>query len=133
MFDLAGDGPMLLVDINYKEKQAIIPFPTARLSELLGSVDIEIPPERVYLGGNSVLQIRLLHNGTKEAAALAQLFQKHHSLDLVNRVSKAITGPDSRVSKQIKKHLKEGRYNKIEEILNEANHCIKAKNREPER
>lgn len=136
IFDSAGDGPMLLVDINYQEKHAIIPFPTTRLSELLESLDITIPPERVYLGGNSVLQIRLLHNEMKEAGALARLFQENHSLDLVNAVSKAITGSDSRISKQVREHLKEGRYSKLEEVLKEINLSAKVqkvKHREPER
>lgn len=136
IFDSVGDGPMLLADINYGEKHAIIPFPTTRLSDLLRSVDITIPPERVYLSGNSVFQIRLLHNETKEAAALARLFQGHHSLDLVNEVVKTVSCSDFRISEQIREHLKEGQYHKAEEVLDEAKHCAKAlkvKNREPER
>lgn len=135
-FDLLGDGPMLLADIKYGDQRALIPLPTNRLSQLLRSAGITLPPDEVHLGGSAGIQIRLLHNETKEAGALARLFQEHHCLDLVNEVAKAVNRSDSRSSKQIREHLKEGRYHKVEEVLNEANRYAKAlknQNRESER
>ncbi len=60
--------PMLLATIKHEGNQAIIPFPTNHLSDILDSVGIMVSLEKVHL------------ERTEEARTLAQLFQENHSL-----------------------------------------------------
>ena len=44
-------GYILTATVKHEGNSAIIQFPTKELEDILGSIGISLPPERVYLGG----------------------------------------------------------------------------------
>lgn len=113
-------GYTLTAAVRYGENRAVIQFPTQELADILGSIGITQPPERVYLGGYSNIEVHLQHEENKVAGALVRLFKDDNSLRMVNEVAKAVFHADFRVYDFIEKNLKSDRYKSVEEVLRDA-------------
>ena len=56
----------------------------------MGSIGVTLPPERVYLGGHTDMEVSLQHNGNPMIDAMVHLFSDRNSLRMVNEVTKAV-------------------------------------------
>ena len=113
-------GYTLTATVKYGDSSAVIQFPTQELADVLGSIGITQPPERVYLGGYSDIKVHLQHEDNKVADALVRLFKDDNSLRMVNEVAKAVFHSDFRVYDFIEKNLKGDRYKSVEDVLRDA-------------
>ena len=87
-------GYHLTATVTYGDSSAVIQFPTQELADVLGSIGITQPPEKVYIKGYSDIKVQL-HNGDgKVADALVRLFRDDNSLRMVNEVAKAVFHSD---------------------------------------
>lgn len=98
----------------------IIQFPTNELGDILGSIGITLPPERVYLGGHTDIEVHLQHNGDQMTDAMAHLFRDKNSLRMVNEVAKAVFHADWRVYERVEEKLKTDFYADAENLLRDA-------------
>lgn len=55
-------GYYLTATVTYGDSSAAIQFPTQELADVLGSIGITQPPEKVYIKGYSDIKVQL-HNG----------------------------------------------------------------------
>lgn len=97
---------------------AVIEFPTNELPDILGSIGIREPADRVCIGG--AYDIEITHGFGKMADALNHIFQKGDSLHLVNEVARAVYHADYFVYDAIEDKLKYGQFSSAEQLLGEA-------------
>lgn len=97
---------------------AVIEFPTRELPDILGSIGIREPADKVCLGGQYYIEIT--PGSGKMADALNHIFQKGDSLHLVNEVARAVYHADFRVYDMVEEKLKYGQFPSAEQLLNEA-------------
>ena len=113
-------GYHLTATVKYGDSSAVIQFPTQELADVLGSIGITQPPEKVYIKGYSDIKVQL-HNGEgKVADALVRLFRDDNSLRMVNEVAKAVFHADFRVYEWVEKNLRDDRYKSVEDVLRDA-------------
>ena len=103
--------------VEYDGNSAVIEFPTQELCEIIGSIGITVPPERVYLGGYSDIKVQLKHDGNKAADGLIRLLKDDNSIRMVNEVAKAVFQSDYRVYERVEKNLENDRYQSAEDLL----------------
>lgn len=113
-------GYNLAATVKYGDSSAVIQFPTQELSDVLGSIGITQPPEKVYIRGYSDIEVHLQNSGNKAADALVRLFQDDNSLRMVNEVAKAVFHADYRVYERVEKNLRDGFYKSVEDVLRDA-------------
>lgn len=106
--------------VAYEGNSARIQFPTEELREVLESIGILLPPERVYLGGYTDLTVSLQKGDGPVVDALVCLFGKNNSLRMVNEVAKAVFHADWRVYERVEEQLKKGYYHSAEDVLRDA-------------
>lgn len=111
---------ILVATVKYGDSSAVIQFPTQELPDVLGSIGITQPPERVYIKGYSDIEVHLQHDGNKVADALVRLFKDDNSLRMVNEVAKAVFHSDYRVYERVEKNLRDDRYKSVEDVLCDA-------------
>lgn len=113
-------GYHLTATVTYGDSSAVIQFPTQELADVLGSIGITQPPEKVYIKGYSDIKVQL-HNGDgKVADALVRLFRDDNSLRMVNEVAKAVFHADTHVYEWVEKNLRDDRYKSVEDVLRDA-------------
>lgn len=103
--------------VEYDGNSAVIEFPTQELQEVIESIGITTPPERVYLGGYSDIKVQLKHDGNKIADGLIRLLKDDNSLRMVNEVAKAVFQSDHRVYERVEKNLEKDFYQSAEDLL----------------
>lgn len=113
-------GYFFTATVKYRDSSAVIQFPAQELADVLGSIGITQPPERVYLGGYSDVEVHLQHNENKAADALVRLFKGDNSLRMVNEVAKAVFHSDYRVYERVEKNLRDDCYKSVEDVLRDA-------------
>lgn len=113
-------GYYLTVAVKYKDNCAVIQFPTQELADILGSIGITQPSEKVYIKGYSDIKVQLQNGENKVADALVRLFKDDNSLRMVNEVAKAVFHSDSRVYERVEKNLRDNRYKSVEDVLRDA-------------
>ena len=106
--------------VKYGDSSAVIQFPTPELADVLGSIGITQPPEKVYLKAYSDIEVQLQNGGNKVSDALVRLFRDDNSLRMVNEVAKAVFHADCRVYEWVEKNLRDGRYQSVEDVLRDA-------------
>lgn len=111
---------VLVATVKNGSNIANIPFPTRELSEILGSIGITQPPEKIYLGGYSDIKVHLQQSDNEVSNALLRLFQNDNSLQMVNEVAKAVFHSDWRVYEMVENNLKKGSYKTVESVLRDA-------------
>lgn len=110
----------LVATVKHEDNMAVIQFPTSELGEILGSIGVTLPPERVYLGGHTDMEVSLQHNGNPMIDAMIHLFSDRNSLRMVNEVTKAVFYSDCRVYERVKEKLKMDFYVDVENLLRDA-------------
>lgn len=113
-------GHHLTATVQNEGNRAVIQFPTQELADVLGSIGITQPPEKVYIKGYSNIKVHLQNSGNKVADALVRLFRDDNSLRMVNEVAKAVFHADCRVYEWVGKNLRDDRYKSVEEVLRDA-------------
>lgn len=106
--------------VKYGDSSAVIQFPTPELEDVLGSIGITQPPEKVYLKAYSDIEVQLQNGGNKVSDALVRLFRDDNSLRMVNEVAKAVFHSDCRVYEWVEKNLRDDRYKSVEDVLRDA-------------
>ena len=110
----------LVATVKHEDNTAVIQFPTSELGEILGSIGVTLPPERVYLGGHTDMEVSLQHNGNPMIDAMVHLFSDRNSLRMVNEVTKAVFYSDCRVYERVNEKLKMDFYADAENLLRDA-------------
>lgn len=110
-------GYHLAATVKYGDSSALIQFPTQELADILGSIGITQPPEKVYIRGYSDIKVELQNSGSKVPDALVRLFRDDNSLRMVNEVAKAVFHSDCRVYEWVEKNLRDDRYKSVEDVL----------------
>lgn len=110
----------LVATVKHEDNTAVIQFPTSELGEILGSIGVTLPPERVYLGGHTDIEVSLQHNGNPMIDAMVHLFSDCNSLRMVNEVTKAVFYSDCRVYERVNEKLKMDFYVDVENLLRDA-------------
>ena len=110
----------LVATVKHEDNTAVIQFPTSELGEILGSIGVTPPPERVYLGGHTDMEVSLQHNGNPMIDAMVHLFSDRNSLRMVNEVTKAVFYSDCRVYERVNEKLKMDFYADAENLLRDA-------------
>ena len=110
----------LVATVKLEDNTAVIQFPTSELGEILGSIGVTLPPERVYLGGHTDMEVSLQHNGNPMIDAMVHLFSDRNSLRMVNEVTKAVFYSDCRVYERVNEKLKMDFYADAENLLRDA-------------
>ena len=113
-------GYRLIAFVKHGNNSAMIQFPTQELQDVLGSIGIKLPPERVYLKGHDNIEIHLQRGEGKVADELVHLFQGNNSLRMVNEVAKAVFHSDYRVYDKVKENLDTDYYKSAEDLLYDA-------------
>lgn len=113
-------GYRIIAFVKHGNSSAAIQFPTRKLQDILGSIGIKLPPERVYLKGHDNIEIHLQRGESKVADELVHLFQENNSLRMVNEVAKAVFHSDYRVYDRVKENLDTDYYKSAEEVLRDA-------------
>ena len=113
-------GYILIATVKHEENSAVIQFPTKELGDILESIGIILPPERVYLGGHTDIEVHLQHNGNPMIDAMVHLFHDKNSLRMVNEVIKAVFHSDWRVYERVEEKLKMDFYVDVENLLRDA-------------
>lgn len=108
---------ILTATVKHEGNSAIIQFPTKELGDILGSIGISLPPERVYLGGHTDIEVHLQLNGNPMIEAMVHLFSDKNSLRMVNEVTKAVFHSDWRVYERVEEKLKMDFYVDVENLL----------------
>lgn len=111
---------ILEATVKHGENYAVVQFPTKELGSVLESIGITLPPERVYLGGHTDIEVHLQHNGNPVTDALLHLFGDNNSLRMVNEVTKAVFHSDWRVYERVEEKLKTDFYVDVENLLRDA-------------
>lgn len=111
---------MLAATIKHENHCAVVQFPTKDLGSVLGSIGITLPPERVYLGGHTDIEVDFQHNGNLVPDAMIHLFGDNNSLRMVNEVTKAVFHSDWRVYERVEEKLKTDFYQNAENLLRDA-------------
>lgn len=114
------NGYHLEAFVKYGDSSAVIQFPTQELADVLGSIGITQPPEKVYLKAYSDIEVQLQNGGNKVSDALVRLFRDDNSLRMVNEVAKAVFHSDCRVYEWVEKNLRDDRYKSVEDVLRDA-------------
>lgn len=115
-WEIRRDVDFFLAMVEFQGNYAAIQFPTRELPDILGSIGITLPPERVYLGSREI-KVRLNQGGDKFADALVSLFKEDNSLRMVNEVAKEVLGSDWRVKGWLEERLGKDTYHDIEDVL----------------
>ena len=113
---------------------AVIEFPTKEFPDILGSIGIREPADKVCLGGQYYIEIT--PGSGKMADALNHIFQKGDSLYLVNEVARAVYHADYFVYDTVEEKLKYGQFPSAEQLLKEASELseqIKKQDKKPVR
>lgn len=118
-WEIRRDVDFFLAKVEYQGNHAAIQFPTRELPDLLGSIGITLPPERVYLGSREI-KVQLQRGGDKFADALVSLFQEDNSLRMVNEVAKEVLCSDWRVKGWLEERVGKDTYHDIEDVLRDA-------------
>ncbi len=113
-------GYILTATVRHEGNSAVIQFPTKELGDILESIGITLPPERVYLGGHTDIEVHLRHNGNPMTDAMVHLFHDKNSLRMVNEVAKAVFHSDWRVYERVEGKLKTGFYADAGNLLRDA-------------
>lgn len=108
---------ILAATVKHGDHCAAVEFPTKELGSVLESIGITLPPERVYLGGHTDIEVHLQHNGNPVTDALLHLFGDNNSLRMVNEVAKAVFHSDWRVYERVEEKLKTDFYVDAENLL----------------
>lgn len=111
---------ILVATVKHEGNSAVIQFPTKELGDILGSIGITLPPERVYLGGHTDIEIHFQHTGNPMTEAMVHLFSDKNSLRMVNEVTKAVFHSDWRVYERVEEKLKMDFYVDVENLLRDA-------------
>lgn len=111
---------ILAATVKHGNHRATVEFPTKELGSVLESIGITLPPERVYLGGHTDIEVHLQHNGNPVTDALLHLFGDNNSLRMVNEVAKAVFHSDWRVYERVEEKLKTDFYVDAENLLRDA-------------
>lgn len=111
---------ILEATIKHEDGCAIVQFPARELDSILGSIGITLPPERVYLGGHSDIEVHLHHNGNPVPDAMIHLFRDDNSLRMVNEVTRAVFHSDWHVYERVEEKLKVDFYADAESLLRDA-------------
>ncbi len=67
------NGYHLTATVKYGDNSAVIQFPTQELTDVLESIGITQPPEKVYIKGYSDIKVQLQNSGNKAVDALVRL------------------------------------------------------------
>lgn len=113
-------GYILIATVKHEGNTAVIQFPTKELGDILESIGITLPPERVYLGGHTDIEVHLQHNGNPMIDAMVHLFHDKNSLRMVNEVTKEVFHSDWRVYERVEEKLKMDFYVDVEDLLRDA-------------
>lgn len=113
-------GYILIATVKHEGNSAVIQFPTKELGDILESIGITLPPERVYLGGHTDIEVHLQLNGNPMIEAMVHLFSDKNSLRMVNEVTKAVFHSDWRVYERVEEKLKMDFYVDVENLLRDA-------------
>lgn len=113
-------GYILAATIKYGEHYEVLKFPTKELENVLESIGITLPPEQVYLGGHSDIEVYLQHNGHPVTDAIIRLFRDNNSLHMVNEVTESVFRSDWRVYERVEEKLKTNFYVNAEHLLRDA-------------
>ena len=100
--------------IRNGKNSAVIEFPTNELQEILGSIGITEPSDKVCIGG--VYPIEITPGEGKMNDALNHLFQKGDSLHLVNEMARSVYHADYFVYDMVEEKLKYGEFSSAEEL-----------------
>lgn len=111
---------ILAATVKHGDHCAVMQFPSKELGSVLESIGITLPPERVYLGGHTDIEVHLQHNGNPVTNALLHLFGDNNSLRMVNEVAKAVFHSDWRVYERVEEKLKTDFYVDAENLLRDA-------------
>ena len=118
---MEGDYTITAI-VKNERNSAVIEFPTNELSDILGSIGITEPPDRVCLGGPYYIDIT--PGASKMAEALNRIFRKGDSLQLINEAARAVYHADYRVYGMVEEKLKYGQFQAAGQILKEASSLV---------
>lgn len=93
---------------------AVIEFPTNELADILGSIGIREPVDKVCIGGKYAVEIT--PGSGKMADALNHIFKKGDSLHLVNETARSVYHADYFVYDMVEEKLKYGEFSSAEEL-----------------
>ncbi len=116
----ANSEYFLLGIVKHGENKAVIHFPAKRLGDILGSIGITLPPERVYLSGHPDIEVELCHEGGRMPEGLIHLLDDRTSLRMVNELAESVFHSDWRIYERVKKNLSRDLYQSPEDLLRDA-------------
>ena len=102
------------VIIRNEKNSAVIEFPTNELADILGSIGIREPADKVCIGG--AYPIEITPGAGKMEDALNHIFRKGDSLHLVNETARAVYHADYFVYDMVEEKLKYGEFSSAEEL-----------------
>ena len=102
------------VIIRNGKNSAVIEFPTNELQDVLGSIGIIEPADKVCIGG--AYPIEITPGAGKMEDALNHIFQKGDSLHLVNETARSVYHADYFVYDMVEEKLKYGEFSSAEEL-----------------
>ena len=105
---------MVTAIIRNGKNSAVIEFPTNELQDVLGSIEITEPADKVCIGG--AYPIEITPGAGKMEDALNHIFQKGDSLHLVNETARSVYHADYFVYDMVEEKLKYGEFSSAEEL-----------------